>query len=83
MLPALLLAVFIGAQIELVGHLHADDSPVADCLQCQFDDGQTVLPSNKLSALYASANRMSPQRISAAAMANAYILKARGPPALS
>jgi hypothetical protein len=82
-LPALLLAVFLGAQIGLAGHLHADDSSVADCLQCQFDSGHAVTSNNNGPITYATAS-VNPRQSLLAVPANAvYTLKARGPPALS
>jgi len=44
-LPALLLALFLGAQLELAAHLHADGNPVGDCVQCQFDSGHAAVPT--------------------------------------
>ncbi|EED33596.1 hypothetical protein NOR53_1300 [gamma proteobacterium NOR5-3] len=83
MLPALLLAVFISAQIGLVGHLHADDRPVTDCLQCQFDNGHAAIHSNNRPAAMVPASIHVPQQVPAAPIAAVFMRKARGPPALS
>ncbi|MFT4873508.1 hypothetical protein [Congregibacter sp.] len=82
-LPALLLAVFISAQIGLIGHLHADDSLAADCLQCQSDNGQAVAPSSALPAVLKPSDISSQRPLFMGPTKAIYSLKARGPPALS
>lgn len=82
-LPALLLAVFISAQIGLAGHLHANDSSLADCLQCQLDNGQAAISGNTLPTAQAKAGVNPKAAVIAVTTASIYALKARGPPALS
>lgn len=82
-LPVLLLTAFLSTQIGLIGHLHADDSHVADCLQCQFDNGQAAITSSKIQTVQVPADVSYLRPVLAAPTAAIFSLKARGPPTLS
>lgn len=82
-LPALLLALFIGAQFELAGHLHADGTAFTDCYQCQSLSGQATLSSGGEIEFYPHAGlNLTPAPV-ATPFVVSYRLQARGPPLLS
>ncbi len=83
LLPALLLAALLGAQVVQAGHVHADHLTAGDCLQCQFDTGQAVLPATQHTPVATSATDSNRLAIALAPVATHYRLAARGPPTLS
>jgi hypothetical protein len=82
-LPAAVLVVFLAAQVELAGHLHAADDPVGDCAQCQHYNGHAVVSSGAEAPLPAPAVVSPDQPPVAAPVVPHYRRQARGPPALS
>ncbi len=83
LLPALLLAVLLGAQTVQAAHIHGDHLGTADCLQCQTDTGQAVLPVSGHTPVANCAGGNHQPAIALAPVSTHYRLAARGPPALS
>lgn len=82
-LTALSLALFLGAQFALAGHLHADDALVADCLQCQFDRGHAAIGVFSSAADAPRSSVVTTYAVAAPYLCACYRLPARGPPAIS
>lgn len=81
---AIALVLFIGMQVALAGHLHADDCPISECSVCQFEHDQSA-PSAQFDAAHAQVagtNAAQPP-LSFAPLSLRYRLNARGPPLLS
>lgn len=77
---ALLIAVLIGVQAGLIGHLHADDISVADCVQCQLDNSQAAIATPAPALPFFSAGLAATPRVAFAPFLSHYRLNARGPP---
>jgi len=82
-LPAAVLLLFLAAQVELAGHLHAADDPIVDCAQCQHYSGDAVVSSSSAVPLSIPQPASPEQPLVVAPVSTRYRLQARGPPALS
>lgn len=83
LLPTFLLVVLLGAQSLQAVHLHVDHPTLDDCLQCQVDSWQAVLPVTSAgpAALVPASNDH--PAVSLAPVSTHYRFLARGPPSFS
>lgn len=82
-LPALLLAVLLGAQVVQAAHVHADHLQGQDCVQCKLESGHAVVcePVHPPSVAAAAVTPGLP--VPLAPVSNFFRLPSRGPPTLS
>ncbi len=72
----------LGAQLLQAGHHHGDHAVVADCLECQADNGQATIAGDGRPATVIKPTREPHPEIATAPVATFYRLAARGPPHL-
>ncbi len=82
-LPALMLAALLGAQVLQFAHIHADHGVPHDCIQCQSDSGQALLPETAHAPMFVAPAGNDRPVIALAPISNFYHLDARGPPRIS
>jgi hypothetical protein len=83
LLSAMLLALLLCVQTGLVAHTHAGDTSTGDCLQCQVDGSQAVLPSAGALPSIEHAAPIKQRATVLAPVASLYRPSARGPPTAS
>ena len=81
--PPLILALFLGAQLLEVSHLHADAIDHAECIQCQSDSGHLVCDNAVHNRPSVTDLDNAPPNIPTL-LSSAFVNQtARGPPAIS